>query len=117
MNEIFYTKRGDYYLPDLTLPEQEYVTIGKYGNLRRTYLKIHRKGLYISLLTSCKLAKHLAEIEHQAQNVLEMLMMQMAEEQGITEELKEQDQLAWVGAMNTIKACAEEIIFKEIIYK
>ena len=116
MNELTYTKHGDYYLPDLTLPEQKEVFIGKYGLLRRAYLKNHRKNIYTNLLTAGSLHKYLAEIDSRANKQLELIIRQMAEVQGITEELKAADQMAWVGAMNNIKACAEEIILKEIIY-
>lgn len=116
MSDITYTKVGDYYLPDLIMPEQPNVTIGKYGLLRKTYLKTHRKCLYTELLTSCKLHEHLAEVDRLAKDRLETLMKQMAEQQGVTESLKASDQMAWVGAMNNIKACAEEIIFSEIVY-
>jgi len=72
--------------------------------------------LYTNLLTTCKLVEHLADIDKQANEMMELLMKQLAEKQGITEQLKANDQMAWVGAMNNIKACAEEIILKEIVY-
>lgn len=114
--DITYTQHGDYFLPDLALPEQEDVFIGKYGLLRRTYLKVHRKVLYTNLLTSGKMHEYLAEIDCQAKDMLNLLMKQMAEAQGITEKLKSTDQMAWVGAINNIKACAEEIVLAEIVY-
>lgn len=116
MSEITYTRHGDYYLPDLALPEKENFQIGKYGMLHRTYLKTHRKIIYTNLLTAGTLNKHLAEIDAQANDRLELIMRQMAVAQGITERLKADDQMEWVGAMNSIRACAEEIILKEIVY-
>ena len=116
MNEITYSRHGDYCLPDLYLPEQETLPIGKYGLLRKTYLKNHRKIIYTNLLTAGTLHNHLAEIDAQANDMLELLMKQMIEAQGITEKLKATNQMAWVGAVNNIKACAEEIVLKEIVY-
>lgn len=116
MSEITYSKHGDYYLPNLVLPEQKDFFFGRYGRLRLNYLKNHRRILYINLLTSCGLSKHLAEIDEQANQMLETLMKQMAEQQVITEHLKANDQMEWVGRMNNIKACAEEIVLNEIIY-
>ena len=116
MIEITYSKHGDYYLPDLVLPKQKDFFFGRYGRLRLTYLKNHKKVLYINLLTSCKLSPYLAEVDEQAKQMLETLMKQMAEQQGVTEQLKASNQMAWVRAMNNIKACAEEIILSEIIY-
>lgn len=117
MNDITYSKHSDYLIPDLILPEQKPVSFGKYGLLRRTYLKNHRQVLYTNLLTTCKLTEHLAEIDKQAHEMLELLMKQLAEKQGITEQLKAKDQMTWVGAMNNIKACAEEFVLKEIVYQ
>jgi len=116
MNEITYSRVGDYRLPDLYLPEQEILPIGKYGLLRKTYLKTHKKITYTNLLTAGALHNHLAEIDAQANDMLELLMKQMAAEQGVMEKLKSANQMAWVGAMSNIKACAEEIILNEIIY-
>lgn len=116
MDDLTYTRHGDYFLPDLTLPNEPDIFIGKYGLLRRTYLKNHRRIIYINLLTSSKLHEHLAEIDRQANDGLELIMKQMAAAQGIAEELKSTNQMAWVGAMNNIKACAEEIVLQEIVY-
>lgn len=117
MNELTFTRHGDYFLPDLTLPEQTDSFIGKYGLLRRTYLKTHRKILYINLLTSGKLQAHLADIDRQANDRLNLLMRQMAAAQGVTEGLKAADQMVWIGAMNNIMDCAEEIVLKEVVYE
>ena len=116
MNELTYTRVGNYNLPDLRLPEQETHSIGKYGVLRKSYLKTHRKIICTNLLTSGRLHNHLVEIDQQAREMLESLMQQMAAAQGVTEELKMQSQLDWVGKMNNIKARAEEVILREIIY-
>ena len=115
-SEFAYRNHGDYLLPNLALPEPSSTPIGKYGLLRKAYLKAHRKVFYTNLLTSGKLYEHLVEIDRQADNRLLALMKKMAETQSITEKLKVTDQMAWVGAMNNIKACAEEIICKEILY-
>ena len=115
---ISYTLHGDYYLPDLKLPEdKETRFVGKYGRLHHRYLKQNQKGTYISLLTSGKLYSHLADIEEQAQIQIELLINQMAKAQDVTENLKSKDQLAWVGAMNNIRSCAEEIVLKKLVYR
>lgn len=116
MNKITYSRVGDYNLPNLTLPETEDVFVGKYGLLRKAYLKNHRKIVYTNLLTSGKLHEHLAETDRAANDRLETLMKQVAEAQGVTESLKANDQMAWVGAMNNIRQQVEEVIFKELIY-
>lgn len=114
--KITYTQVGDYLLPDLTLPEQEQFFFGRYGRMRLAYLKNHKSGLYSNLQLSCQLNEHLAKNDKQANEKLKSLMKQMAESQGVTEQLKADDQMAWVGAMNNIKSCAEEIVLSEIIY-
>lgn len=116
MNDITYSQVGEYFLPDLCPPEQEILPIGKYGLLRKTYLKTHRKIIYTNLLTAGTLYKHLAEIDAQTNDRLDYLIQQMAAARGVTEVLKAADQMAWVGAMNNIKACADEIVLKEIVY-
>ena len=105
------------YLPDLNLPgEKETRPVGKYGRIRYRYLKNHRRVLYTNLLTTGKLRSHLANVEEQAQQQIDVLVKHMTQAQGVTEELKASDQLHWVGLMNNIKACAEEIVINEIIY-
>lgn len=117
MNEITYTKHGDYYLPDLTLPDNnDERDIGVYGRRHGEYLKTHRRVTYINLLTSGKLHSYLADINEQATDRLWTIVEQMKKAQGIAEELKAQDMMAWVGAVNNIRACAEEIINEELIY-
>lgn len=101
---------------DLLPPEEDASTYGKYGRMRRTYLKEHHEGLYTGLLLSGKLNTHLNEIDEAARAQMEFLTKQMAQTQSITEELKAMDQMAWVGAMNSIRNAAEEIIGSELIY-
>ena len=113
---ITYTKQGDYNLPNFTLPEQPQVELGAYAHLRRRFLKNHHKILYYNLLTSCKLIEHLADIESRALDMEEMLVRQMAEQQGVTEALKAQDQMLWVARMNNIRNAAKEIVCNELIY-
>ena len=114
-NGMSYTLYGDYYLPDLVLNEEE-PTYGKYGMLRKQFLKEHRSARYQYLLLTGKLNEHLNQTDQEARKQVEMLMGQMAERQGVTEELKVQDQMTWVRLMNNIKASAEEIVLKNTIY-
>ena len=113
--EITYSKYGDYYLPDLVLSKEEPATYGRFGRMRLKYLKEHRKVLYIKLLTSGELTRHLNEIDRQAREMLELLVKQMAQAQGITEQMKAEDQMAWIGAMNNIRSAAEERIIRDLI--
>ena len=106
---------GDYYLPDLILNEEE-ATYGKYGMLRKQFLKEHRLAKYQYLLLTGKLTEHLNQIDQESREQVEMLMEQMAEKQGVTEELKEQNQMKWIRLMNNIKVSAEEIVFKNMVY-
>ena len=106
---------GDYLLPALTIPDES-VTLGKYGRMRKTYLKEHKPILYNALLLSGKLTEHLNQVDKEAREKVEMLVEQMAEQWGVTEELKMQDQMEWVRRMNNIKATAEEIVYKNIIF-
>ena len=114
-NGMSYTLHGDYYLPDLVLREEE-PTYGKYGMLRKQFLKEHRPIRYQNLLLSGKLTAHLNQIDQEVTEQVEVLMKQMAEKKGVTEELKAQDQMKWVRLMNNIKASAEEIILKNMVY-
>ena len=114
-NGMSYTLHGDYYLPDLVLREEE-PTYGKYGMLRKQFLKEHRSAGYQYLLLTGKLNKHLNQTDQEAREQGETLMEQMTEKQGVTEELKAQDQMKWVRLMNNIKASAEEIILKNMVY-
>ena len=114
-NGLSYTLCGDYYLPDLVLNEEE-PTYGKYGMLRKQFLKEHRPIRYQNLLLSGKLTVHLNQIDQEATEQVEVLMKQMVEKQGVTEELKVQNRTKWVRLMNNIKASAEEMVLKEILY-
>ena len=114
-NGMSYTLHGDYYLPDLVLREEE-PTYGKYGMLRKQFLKEHRSARYQYMLLTGKLNEHLNQIDQEVREQVETLMEQMTEKQGVTEELKAQDQMEWVRLMNNIKASAEEIVLKNMIY-
>lgn len=114
-NGMSYTLHGDYYLPDLVLNEEE-PTYGKYGMLRKQFLKEHRSARYQYMLLTGKLNEHLNQIDQEVREQVETLMEQMIEKQGVTEELKAQDQMKWVRLMNNIKASAEEIILKNMVY-
>ena len=114
--EITYTNHEGFYLPNLTLPRKEEASFGHYGRLRLKYLKEHRRVLYINLLTSGELAQHLNEVDRQAREMLELLVKQMAQKQGITEQMKAENQMAWVGAMNTIRSAAEEMVMREVVF-
>ena len=114
-NGMSYTLHGDYYLPDLVLREEE-PTYGKYGMLRKQFLKEYRSARYQYMLLTEKLNEHLNQIDQEAREQVEMLMKQMAEKKGVTEELKVQDQMKWVRLMNNIKVSAEEIILKNTVY-
>ena len=114
-NGLSYTLCGDCYLPDLVLHEEE-PTYGKYGMLRKQFLKEHRPIRYQNLLLSGKLTAHLNQIDQEVTEQVEVLMKQMAEKQGVNENLKRQDQMKWVGLMNKVKASAEEIVLKERVY-
>ena len=111
--ELTYTMQGYYQIPNLTPPENP--KIGKYGMLRRSFLKNHRKHLYTGLLLSDKLNRHLQEIDWQASEMMERLTAQMKESWKITEELKAADQMEWIRQMNSIRATAEEIVMAELI--
>lgn len=111
-----YTMQGDYCLPNLTLPPEEERPIGVWGQRRLRYLKQHRKILYYNLLTSGKLRSHLADVEEEAQSLFLRLVKQYAEREGVTEQLKAENQMEWVGRMNNIRNRATVITGKEIIY-
>lgn len=112
-----YIRQGDYLIPCLTLAEEEEQGfIGVWGQRHLRYLKEYRKGIYVNLLTSGRLNDYLADVEEQAQECFERIVEQMKQSQGITEQLKEDNALEWIGIMNNIHACAREIVEKEIIY-
>ena len=111
-----YTRRGDYYLPDICLPPEEERSIGIYGQWRRTYLKEYHRVLYYNLLTTGMLDSHLADIEEQALELFLRLVEQYAATEGVTEALKVGDPQAWVRKMNSIRNRANEVVMKEIVY-
>lgn len=113
---ISYTLVGDYYIPDLKLPETENQPIGIWGRKRLAYLKEHKTILFNQLVLRCKLNSHLAEINSQATETLDRLIMQMTKAEGVTEELKAENQMEWVGRMNNIRNRAEEIVNNDLIY-
>ena len=111
-----YTQVGDYLLPDLKLPEEEQQPIGVWGQRHRSYLKEHRRATYVALLTSGKLNGYLADIDRQAEELFSRLVKQMAEMEGVTEQLKADNQMEWVGRMNNIRNRAMEIVNAKLIY-
>ncbi|MBQ3242547.1 MAG: TnpV protein [Oscillospiraceae bacterium] len=115
-NGLWYELRGDYYIPCLVLDEEDTKPIGMWGRKYLRYIKEHRPVLHTTLLLSGKLNSQLVEIDNQATEMFDRLVKQLAEKEGITEQLKAQDQMAWVGAMNNIRNRAEELILTELIY-
>lgn len=113
---VSYTLQGDYYLPDLALPEHEDKPNGLWGQRHLRYIKQHKKILYINLLTSGKLNDHLADIDKQAENMFSRLVKQIAEREGINEQLKANNQMEWVARMNSIRNRATEIVKGNLIY-
>lgn len=115
-NNLTYTRNGDYLIPNLSLSEQPEKPLGKYGRMRKAYLKEHRPLIYNQLLLTEKLYPHLLEIDETANSRLEQMMPQLAKVAGATEELKANDPMKWVGLMNNCKSQAEEIILEELVY-
>ncbi|HFU4365354.1 TPA: TnpV protein [Streptococcus suis] len=111
-----YTRQGDYFLPNLALPEEEQKPIGVWGQRHRRYLKEQHKVLYYNLLTSGKLSSYLVDIDKQAETMFSRLVKQLAEKEGITEQLKAENQVLWVGKMNNIRNRAVEIVNAELIF-
>ena len=116
MNELAYTRSGDYWIPTLSLSQQETQPLGKYGRMRKKYLQEHRPVLWNSLILSEKLYPHLREIDETANSRLEQMMPGLMQSAGVTEALKASNPLKWVGLMNSLKAQAEEVILTELIY-
>ena len=116
-NGIKYELRGEQYYPMLEIAEQKEHKIGKYGLLHRDYIKQHKRGIYITLLTEGKINAYLYEIDVQANEMTEAIVANLARERGIDEEFKASDALKWVAEMNNIKASAEEIVLREVIYQ
>jgi hypothetical protein len=111
-----YTQVGDYLLPNLIIDETEHQPVGKYGNMRKRYLKEHRPVLFTNLLLSGKLDQHLTEIDRACTERMELLTRQMADREAVTEALKAADQMEWVRRMNNIRNRAEEIVLNELVY-
>ena len=116
-NEITYTEHNGLYYPDLALPEQTNHIIGKYANLRLDFMKKHRRGTYTSLLTEGRLNEYLHAIDIQAHELLDDIIPHLAQERGIDEVLKTHNALQWAAEMNNIKANAEEIVLREVVYQ
>lgn len=115
--KITYTQQGDYLLPDLKLPEQPKVDIGIWGKRHLRYIKNHHPIRYTNLLTSCRLTAYLADIDEEANRMFDRLVKQLAKQEGVTEQLKADNQILWVARMNNIRNRAEEIVNNEIIYQ
>ena len=115
--KITYREENGCFYPNLKLPKQTNYTIGKYGLLHLDFIKEHRKGRYTTLLSECRLNEYLHKIDLEANEMLETIVLCLAIERGIDENLKARDMLRWVAEMNNIKAIAEEIVLKEVIYK
>ena len=116
MTQITYTRQGDYWLPNLLPPQEPQIPLGKYALMRRRFLQQNRKVTYTNLLTTGQLHSHLMEIEQTARSRVESIVSQMAQTEGVTEELKATDQMKWVGLMNNFRSAAEEQILQELIY-
>ena len=115
-NGLWYELQGDYYIPCLVLDEEDTQPIGMWGRKHLRYIKEHRPALHTTLLLSGKLNSHLAEIDNRATEMFERLVKQLAEKEGITEQLKTQDQMVWVRRMNNVRNRAEEIVNAEVIF-
>ena len=111
---LTYTMQGDYLLPNLEVPESP--KVGKYGMLRRSFLRRHRKALYTGMMLEGTLNSHLEQVDKEANMLLEKLTTQMMQERGLTEELKSRNQMLWVQQMNNLRQSAEEVVLKELIY-
>ena len=110
MAEITYSMVGDYNLPNLKMPEQPNVNLGRWAQMRRSYLRDHHKILYYNLLTKGTLTQHLAEVQQRATEMEETLVRQMAQKEGLTEELKATDMMKWVRLMNNLRNSAQEVV-------
>ncbi len=115
-NGIEYVKNGDYYVPNLTVPDDKVYNIGKYGRLHSIFIKENRPTVYSMKMLNGTWLAYLEEIDTSAKEMLDRLIKDMAVKQGITEELKAKDQMAWVGAMNNIRHSAEEFVLKDFVY-
>ena len=115
-NGIHYTLHGDYYFPDLDLPDPPRQAIGRYGRMRKAYLEEHHPGLYTRLILSGKLYDHLSETDQVCRDRMERIINRIAEAEGVNEQLKASDQLGWVSRINSIHQRAEEIILDELVF-
>lgn len=116
-NGLWYELQGGYYIPCLILPAEKEQPIGLWGQRHKHYLQEHKRTVYISLLTSGELNNYLADIDEQATEMMFRLVEQMADKEGVTEQLKVENPMLWVGRMNEIQARAREIVYADIIYK
>lgn len=114
--EVTYRMQDGFQIPNLLMPQEPEVHLGKYAELRRQYLKKHRRVLYTNLKTSCRLTEHLAEIEQTAKAMVARSVQKMAEAEGLTEQMKEADPMRWTGLMNNLKHTAEEQVLTDLIY-
>ena len=115
-DKITYSKCGDYYLPDLTVHDTKEYIIGKYGSLRRRFLKEHHKSYYTYLLMTGKVTEHLAEIDETCHNCMKIMVSKIAKQEGVTEQLKADNQMLWIRKMNSIHSRAEEFVVREYVY-
>lgn len=113
--EITYRENENFYVPNLFMPKEEPATYGRFGRMRLKYLKEHRRAVYINLKVSGQLTHYLNKIDREANEMLRLLVDQAAQAQGITEQLKAENQMAWMGAMNNIRNEAEEIVYEKLI--
>ena len=113
---MWYELQGDYYIPCLKLPDEEQVEIGVWGQRHLEYIKNHRKGFYTSLVLDCKLNRYLADVNKQAEEMFDTLISQYKTAEGVTEQLKADNQMEWVCKMNNMRDRINEIIYKELIY-
>ena len=114
--EVTYRMQDGFQIPNLLMPQEQEGHLGKYAELRRQYLKKHRRVLYTNLKTSCRLTEHLAEIEQTAKEMVSRSVQRMAEAEGLTEQMKEADPMRWTGLMNNLKHTAEEQVLTDLIY-
>ena len=114
--EVTYRMQDGFQIPNLLMPQEPEIHLGKYAELRRQYLKKHRRVLYTNLKTSCRLTEHLAEIEQTAKAMVARSVQKMAEAEGLTEQMKEADPMRWTGLMNNLKHTAEEQVLTDLIY-
>ena len=113
--DLTYTKHGDYYYPDLTLPPQPTGDIGRYGRMRKKYLKEHQPDTFALMLMENTLMQHLIDIDREANEQIDLITSQLAQAEGVTEDLKASNQLGWIQAMNSCQARAEEQVIRELV--